>query len=76
MSDEIKHLRRREAELLETTNRYLMRARAAEANKEIAIKALKEITNIPNEDDGGDWDEIIKARAIASRAIEEIQRNS
>ncbi len=30
-ASEITRLRRREAELLETTNRYLMRARAAEA---------------------------------------------
>lgn len=41
MFDELAHLRRREAELLETTNRYLIRARAAEAVAEIAVRAFE-----------------------------------
>jgi hypothetical protein len=41
MFDELAHLRHREAELLETTNRYLMRARAAEANLAAYLEALK-----------------------------------
>lgn len=34
-------------------------------------RALRQIADIPNKLDGGDWDEIEEARAIASAALED-----
>jgi len=42
---------------------------ATRALNDAAIKALTEISNIEDKDNGGDWDEIEEARSIANAAL-------